>query len=479
MTPTQNIEISEKNESSESIKSKESVDHYRTLFNSIDEGFCIIEVLFDNDQKPYDYRFIEVNPAFEHHTGLNNAVGKTVRDFVPGHESYWFEIYGKVALTGEPARFQNSAEQLGRFYNVYAYRFGQPEERRVAVLFNDITQQKKAEAESLQKEVRFSTTLDNLQEGCAIIGFDWTYLYVNEVNASHAHSSKEELTGKNMIEAIPGIENSKFFTGYKRCMEERRYQHIEDSFTFADGKKEWFESFAHPVPEGIFVISIDITERKKSEKILKEALHDKEILLRELYHRTKNNMQVISSLLNLKGSRSSDVTLRSVFFEMRDRIRSMSLVHEKLYQSNNLSRINLNLYIKELVNLLIASHTEEKRINVSYDLTDIDVSIDIAIPCGLILTELVLNVIKYAFPARVDGNLIVKTENNEKGIIKLTIQDDGIGISDQDITSEEGFGIQLVKGLIEEQLNGEFFLDNSNGTCWTIIIREGLYADRI
>jgi PAS domain S-box-containing protein len=454
-------------------------DYYRTLFNSIDEGFCIIEVLFDDDQKPFDYRFIEVNPAFELHTGLKDAVGKTIREFAPGHEKHWFEIYGKVALTGEPARFQNTAEQLGRFYNVYAYRFGQPEKHQVAVLFNDITKQKKAEAEILQKEIRFSTTLDNLQEGCAIIGFDWTYLYVNEVNAKHAHSTKKELLGKNMIEAIPGIDSSKFFTVYKKCMEERKYQHIEDSFTFADGTKEWFESFAHPVPEGIFVLSMNITERKKSEEVLKQALHDKEILLRELYHRTKNNMQVISSLLNIRGSKSSDQTLRSSFFEMRDRIRSMSLVHERLYQSKSLSKIKLNLYIQELVDLLINSHTDEKRINVNYDLLDIDVSIDIAIPCGLIITELVLNGIKYAFPDRDRGNLDVKLESSEKGIIKLKIKDDGVGITDKEIHDEEGFGIQLIKGLIEDQLNGEFILDNSDGTAWTIIIKEGLYTERV
>lgn len=126
---------------------RESEEKYRTLFNSIDEGFCIIEVLFDEHEDPIDYRFLEVNAAFERHTGIENAVGRRVRDFLPQHEEHWFEIFGKVALTGEPVRFENPAEQLHRYFDVYAFRIGEPAGRKVAVLFNDITDRKRAEAE--------------------------------------------------------------------------------------------------------------------------------------------------------------------------------------------------------------------------------------------------------------------------------------------------------------------------------------------
>jgi PAS domain S-box-containing protein len=129
---------------------RESQERYRSLFNSIDEGFCIVEVLFDGDNKAADYRFVEVNPSFERQTGLTNATGKRMRDLAPGHEDYWFEIYGRIALTGEPARFENRAEQLSRWYDVYAFRFGDPANRQVAVLFNDITDRKRTE-ESLAR----------------------------------------------------------------------------------------------------------------------------------------------------------------------------------------------------------------------------------------------------------------------------------------------------------------------------------------
>ncbi|NUZ05804.1 hybrid sensor histidine kinase/response regulator [Piscinibacter koreensis] len=124
-----------------------SEQRYRMLFDAIDEGFCIIEMLFDESGQPFDYRFLELNPAFERHTGLAGALGRTIREFAPKHEAHWFEMYGRVARTGEPMRFQNHAEHVDdRWFDVFAFRVGAPEQHRVAVLFNDISARKRAEA---------------------------------------------------------------------------------------------------------------------------------------------------------------------------------------------------------------------------------------------------------------------------------------------------------------------------------------------
>lgn len=130
-------------------------EKYKILFDSIDEGFCVIEMIFDAQQKPIDYRFLEINASFEQQTGLFNAVGKRMREFAPDHEEHWFEIYGKIALTGESIRFENRAEQLHRWYDVYAFRFGDPEKRQVGILFNDISARKQTEAQllSVNKEL--------------------------------------------------------------------------------------------------------------------------------------------------------------------------------------------------------------------------------------------------------------------------------------------------------------------------------------
>ena len=124
---------------------RESEARYRALFDSIDEGFCVIEVIFDEADEPIDYRFLEINPSFERQTGLRDARGRTMRELAPKHEEHWFEIYGRIALTGEPVRFTERAEELHRWYDVFAFRLGRPEDRQVAVLFNDISERKTAE----------------------------------------------------------------------------------------------------------------------------------------------------------------------------------------------------------------------------------------------------------------------------------------------------------------------------------------------
>jgi PAS domain S-box-containing protein len=129
---------------------RQSEERYRTLFESIDEGFCVLEMLFDENDTPLDYRFLEINPQFEKQTGLEQAVGKTARQLLPNLEDHWFEIYGKVALTGEPLRFENGSEVMNRWFDVYALRVGQPSSRKVALVFKDITERKRAEIALVQ-----------------------------------------------------------------------------------------------------------------------------------------------------------------------------------------------------------------------------------------------------------------------------------------------------------------------------------------
>lgn len=140
---------------------RESEVRFRALFESMDEGYCVIEVLFDEKNNPTDYRFLETNPVFEKQTGIKDAKGRLMRQIAPHHEQQWFDIYGRIALTGETLRFENPAAALQRYYEVCAFRVGAPELRRVGVIFNDITERKNldrrrdlllAQEESLRKD---------------------------------------------------------------------------------------------------------------------------------------------------------------------------------------------------------------------------------------------------------------------------------------------------------------------------------------
>jgi signal transduction histidine kinase/CheY-like chemotaxis protein len=137
-------DITEQKRAEEALRKSETL--YHGLFDSMDEGFCIIEMIFDAEGKPADYRFLEINAAFEKQTGMHDAVGKRMRELAPTHEEYWFEIFGKIALTGEPAHFLNEAKALNCYYEVRAYRVGEPELRQVAIVFSDISERRRAEA---------------------------------------------------------------------------------------------------------------------------------------------------------------------------------------------------------------------------------------------------------------------------------------------------------------------------------------------
>ncbi len=174
---------------------RESEEKYRTLFDSIDQGFCVVEVLFDDADNVLDYRFLEVNRVFEKQTGISNAVGRRMREIAPAHEEHWFQIYGQIALTGEPRRFENPAHALGRFYDVYAFRVGRPEQRQVAILFHDITKRKQVEKALQESEERFRLTIDEAPIGMALVALDGRFVRVNRALCEIVGYGSAELTG--------------------------------------------------------------------------------------------------------------------------------------------------------------------------------------------------------------------------------------------------------------------------------------------
>ncbi len=176
---------------------------YRTLFESIDQGFCTIEVLFDENEAPIDYRFLVINPAFERQTGIENALGRRMREIAPLHEEFWFETYGRVALTGEPIRFESAAEQLHRIYDVYAWRISEPGERKVAILFNDITERKRTEAALRGSEARMGGIINSAMDAIISVNDQQQIVLFNVAAEKMFGYSANEILGQPLTQVIP------------------------------------------------------------------------------------------------------------------------------------------------------------------------------------------------------------------------------------------------------------------------------------
>ncbi|HUL62473.1 MAG TPA: CHASE4 domain-containing protein [Methanocella sp.] len=213
----------------------------------------------------------------------------------------------------------------------------------------------------------------------------------------------------------------------------------------------------------------DVTELIKNEEQIRASLKEKDALLKEIHHRVKNNLQIISSMLSLQGARVSDPASQEVLQDSRNRIKTMALIHEKLYGSSDLSRIDMADYTTSLVNHLWSTYGNgSDRVRVRTDVEALSLNIDLAIPLGLILNELVTNSFKYAFPGDAGGEIFVELHGAGNGQYVLTVGDTGVGLPEGiDIRNTTSLGLQLVNALAE-QINSNITVDRAGGTVFRI-----------
>ena len=326
-------------------------------------------------------------------------------------------------------------------------------ETLVTSIIRDVTTQRAAEA-------RFRALLESAPDGIVVVDASATIVIVNSQTERLFGYTREELIGQPIEMLVP--EN------FRGAHKGDRDAYVADpklrpmgAGRALTGQTKAGAQFPVEISlsplvtdQGRMVMSIvrDITERRRAEEIIQASLREKEALLKEIHHRVKNNLQVTSSLLRLQAAAISDSSVREMFAETENRIRSMALVHEKLYQATNLSRIDLGDYIRSLGELLFRS-SAIKPGNVSLEVTGNEVFLDIdeAVPCGLIVNELLSNALKHAFPGDRGGRIRIHLDENETGWLLLSVADDGIGLPAQfDFGQTETLGLQLVQGLAQQ-----------------------------
>lgn len=250
------------------------------------------------------------------------------------------------------------------------------------------------------------------------------------------------------------------------------------------GEVRWLSAVAAPIPlegYGAAVTYLDVTDRRAAEQTTRQALAEKSLLLQELFHRTRNSMQLIVALLDWQTQHVDDAGTRAILHETQNRIRTMALVHQKLYQSQDLSYINLGRYIVDLVELLQDAYSvDSDQVEIRLDLEDVYVLIDTAIPFGLVFEELVTNAFRHAFAGGRGGSLRLRLHRDGDGRILLRVSDNGVGLTPGFDPRRDGrLGLQIVFALSEQQLGGETDITSVDGVTFSLQFKDNLYSQRV
>ena len=339
------------------------------------------------------------------------------------------------------------------------------ETREIVITYIDITERKQAETK-IKNLAKFPE--ENSNPVCRI-SKDGVLLYANLAGRKMIFDDQNRMGGK-IPEKWIGMIKSTYNSGKKK--------QVEIEF---NGKRYLFNLV--PVIEYGYInlYAIDITERKLAELQIQKTLKEKEILLRELYHRTKNNMQVISAMLRIKARSENDQKLTEVFKEIEMKIMTMSLVHQKLYESKDLSHLNLKSYISSLISLIKQSYGSlMHQISIQTSMEEIPILIDMAVPLGLIINELITNAVKHAFPEHRPGEIRIVLNSTPQNNIVLEISDNGIGLpKDFDFEKDKQLGLQTVFDLVEGQMDGKITFTSQKGLFCHITLGKDLYQPRV
>ena len=436
---------------------------YKRLFDSMKNGVMVLDPL---------ERIMDYNPAAEELLGLNNiSIGKNANQEL----DMWSDIspMGKTDGKKDLKLVHSDTKWIEvQFTPIY--------QRRLfsgwIYIFEDISNRKKAEELIIKSEKKYRELADLLPQTVfeTDVNADLTFMNIYAFEM-FGYSQEDIENGLNILELIVEEERSLSRDKIKDVLSG---QVSGDEYTAQRSDKSIFPIILYSNPiihnkihEGFRGIIIDISDLKNAEDKIVASLKEKEVLIQEINHRVKNNMQIISSLLSLQANHTSSDEAAEILKESRGRVKSMAMIHEKLYHSSNLSRLNMAEYLNNLVGDILRSYSSvSSKVSSNVDVDDIYLNINTALPMGLMVNELVSNSIKHAFPEG-EGNISIKLEYDGEKYI-LTVSDNGIGLpEDVDPFESSSLGLKLVNSL-SIQLEGDLSVLRDGETTFILNFKE-------
>jgi PAS domain S-box-containing protein len=464
-------DITERKLAEEALRKSE--EKFRRIVESSPTGMHMYEINGDGD-----LIFTGANPSANTMLGIDHTdlIGKTIHEAFPNLANTTIqETYRKVAMgeTG-PQSFEipYEDERFSGFYSVHVFRTN---ENAITVDFTDITGRRQTEEALRRSEIEYKDTLNALP--------DWIYVVDGYLKIAMVNTAlKEELIrlGSNSY-CIDNVLNNTYPFINEITLDEIKFVFSSGVVTVSEQKFDWHGKVLHaettsvPIIKDGQVVKVilmirDRSKEKEMEDLKQRNAEQKEVLLREIHHRVKNNLAIVISMLNFQLRSNTNDELSRMIRDIQMRIRSMALIHEHLYRSENLDRIPLATYIESLAYMIMTAFSGH-RIQLVNMLDPIDVSIETALPIGLIINELLTNAFKYAFPAGAPGEIHVKLKKEEQQMCSLVVEDNGIGLPESSsMDSEKSLGLYIVR-LLVEQLDGTVNIIRHNGTSFQIRFR--------
>jgi len=429
---------------SEQVRARQEIHRsearYRTLFDSIDQGFGVVEMILDEGGKAVDYRFLELNPAFERQTGLVDAIGRTARELLPQLEPKWYRIYGDVARTGEPARFEDYSPAMERWFDVEAFRLGDPEENRVAMLFEDITERRRVERSLREEERRMRLVTDAAPALISFVDAELRFRFVNRGYLQWFGREREEFLGRTVREVL-GEEAFARVRPYAEAALAGETVEFDAEVPHREGGTRFIN--AHHVPEvgengtvgGFYALVHDVTASRRAEENLREADRRKDEFLATLAHELRNPMAAIRSALEVMEIVANDPGRSRDMRQIIDR-QSTQLVRliDDLLDVSRISAGKIELRkrrvdVREIIRHLVADSgplCATDGLKMTMELPDDPVWVD-ADPARL--SQVVNNLLGNACKFTESGGQVRVALTRDGDAAAIRISDTGVGLS--------------------------------------------------